>query len=91
MDEGRKLQRRNAYIVGAILLVLILLAVLIYQIVAICVKNAEYDELIERVEYYKQLKAEGDDEIKIRETYDWIAERAKELGYIFDGDKIYKE
>lgn len=91
MDERRKTERRNAYIVGAVLLALILLAIMVYQIVAICVKNAKYDELVERVEYYRQLKAENENEIEIKETYEWIVERAKELGYRFEDDKILKD
>lgn len=90
MDERRKTQRKNAYIVGAVLLLLILLAILVYQIIAMPAKRSEYDELIDKVEYYKELKENGEDEIKIKETYEWIVERARELGYRFEDDKIIK-
>lgn len=63
---------------------------MVYQMVAISVKNRDLDELQDKIAYYQQLKAAGEDEIAIKETYDWIVERARELGYRFDGDKLYE-
>lgn len=90
MDEERKVQRRNAFIVGAILLVLLLLAIMLYQIVAICSGKKDLDELQDKIDYLEELKKKGADEIEIKETYKWIYERAMELGYLFDGDKLIK-
>ncbi|MDY6367915.1 MAG: hypothetical protein SPL13_05335 [Clostridia bacterium] len=91
MDANRKKQRRTAFIIGGILLVLILLSIMLYQIIAIGQANARYDELCAKVEYYKQLKEEGAAEDEIRQTEEWIIQRARELGYRFENDKLYKE
>lgn len=93
MDESRKKQRKVAFFIGGILLVLILLSVLIYQLVAISKANAAYDELCAKVAYYKELTETGAAEIEITETREWIIQRARELGYRFDEDeyRLYKE
>ena len=87
MDENRKTQRKNAYIFGAILLAVILLSILVWQIAAILVKNAKYDELVARVEEYNMLIKDGKDELELKETKDWIIIRARELGYSFGEDR----
>ena len=91
MDEGRKVQRRNAYIVGAILLLLILLAIMVYQIVAINIKNRDLNELNDQIAYYNELKASGAEETEWRKTLEWIVRRAGELGYRFEDDHLIKD
>ena len=91
MDASRKKQRKVAFIIGGILLILILVSIMVYQIVSIRIANAKYDELCEKVEYYRELKEQGAAEDEIRQTEEWIVQRARELGYRFENDTLYKD
>lgn len=78
-----------AGVVGAALLALILLTVMVYQLIAIGVASSRKAELETAIVEYKQLVDEGEDLIAERSSYQWIVRRARQLGYAFDGDKLY--
>lgn len=78
-----------AGVVGAALLALILLTVMVYQLIAIGVASSRKAELETAIAEYKQLVDEGEDLIAERSSYQWIVRRARQLGYAFDGDKLY--
>jgi uncharacterized membrane protein len=79
-----------AGVVGAVLLALILISVMVYQLIAIGVANKRKAELETAIAEYKQLVEDGDDLLAERSTYQWIVRRARQLGYVFDGDKLYE-
>ncbi len=75
-------------VVGAVLLVLILLIVMVYQMIAIGVAQKRRQELDNAITEYKRLLQEGEDTVKEVSSLQWITRRARQLGYIFDGDKL---
>ncbi len=72
------------------LLLVVLLGVLIFQFVSIGVEKSKKAELEKSIAEYKRLIDGGEEELAARSEYWWIVKRARELGYRFDGDKIYK-
>jgi hypothetical protein len=70
--------------VGAVLLVVVLLFVMIYQLIAIGVNKKKNDEYNAAIAEYKRLIEDGENTLLIRRAEQWIIERAKELGYNFD-------
>ena len=81
----------NALKVGAIVLLVVLLALLIYQVVAIIVTKNKYDELISKIQYYEQRLEEGSEYEERVADEEWIIKRAHELGYWFENDRIGEE
>ena len=63
---------------------------MVYQLIAIGVANKRKAELETAITEYKQLVQDGDDLLAERSTYQWIVRRARQLGYVFDGDKLYE-
>ena len=59
-----------------------------YQLIAIGVETNRKAELDRAIVEYKQLVAEGDDLFAERTSYQWIVQRARQLGYSFNGDKL---
>ena len=78
-----------AITVGAVMLLVILLSVMIYQLIALGNKQKELAELNSKIEEYKTLIENGEDTLEVRSTRQWIIREARQLGYIFDGDNIY--
>lgn len=74
--------------IGAVLLVVILLFVMIFQFIAIGVSQREYNQLEARVKEYKELYASASETLEARSDYYWIVQRARELGYTFDGEEL---
>lgn len=77
----------GACVVGGVLLLFVLATVLIYQLVL--VGNAKKDINALRQEIYRleQENSQTEDEIA-RWTTEWqLEERARELGYLYPGDK----
>ncbi len=74
--------------VGAVLLLIILLAIMIYQLIAIGVSRKEEAELDAKIAKYEQLITENEQILDARSS-DWYAKRrANELGYYY-GDDIF--
>ena len=88
-EKSKRVQ--NALKVGAILLLVVLIALLAYQIVAIVVTKNKYNELIDKINYYNELVLEDTQKEEIYKTKEWIIERARELGYWFPEDVIDTE
>ena len=75
--------------VGAVLLIVILVSVLVYQLVSINKAVAKREELDNAIKEYNILKEDADKQLEAYSSYWWIVQRARELGYSFDGDKLY--
>ena len=73
------------------MLVVILLSVMLFQIISISVEKKKLAELEQEIAIYKELIESGNDTIEARTSRWWIIERARELGYVFDGDKLLGE
>lgn len=87
-EKGRRV--KIAVSVGAVLLLVILLMVWVYQMIAIGVKRRYNDELDAKITYYLEIKDDADKVLERRATLEWIEERARELGYVFKDDVLYK-
>ncbi|MBQ9104153.1 MAG: hypothetical protein IJY57_03600 [Clostridia bacterium] len=64
---------------------------MIFQIISISVEKKKLNELEEQIAIYKELIEDGEDTVEARTSRWWIIERARELGYVFDGDKLLGE
>jgi cell division protein FtsL len=89
MTESKLKRMIVALTVGAVLLLVCLLSVMVYQLVAIGKQEKELSELNAKIEQYRQMIEDGEDTLEVRSTRQWIIREARQLGYIFDGDKIY--
>ena len=81
MTEAKLKKVISAVTVGAVMLLVMLSAVLVYQLVSIKVKRNQIAELENRIAYYNQLTEEERLENQYRYELDWIENRARELGY----------
>ena len=88
MTESKFKRVIVASTVGAVLLVVVLLMIMIYQLIAIGVENKRIREYEARIAEYNALIAEGVDVKQALMERDWIVYEARKLGYIFEGDKI---
>ena len=86
MNESKYKRIIVASTVGAVLLVVILLFVMIYQLIAIGVNKKINDEYNTAIAEYERLIADGENTLKVRKADRWIIDRAKELGYNFVHD-----
>ena len=90
MNEEKFKRKVVAITVGAVMLVVILLSVLIFQLVSIGVEVNKREELDAAIAEYNLLKDEAGKELEAYSSYWWIVQRARELGYSFDGEHLYK-
>jgi len=88
MDQAKQKRLIVAGVVGAVLLALILVIVMCYQLIAIGVASSRKAELDRAITEYKQLVEDGDDLLAERTSYQWIVQRARQLGYVFNGDQL---
>ena len=72
--------------VGAVMLLVILLSVMIYQLISISKLKAEEADLEAKITEYQVLIEDTEDTIEARSMRWWIERRAREIGYIYDGD-----
>lgn len=90
MTEAKAKRIAIAVTIGAVILAFVLFCVLVFQFVEIGKGKAKYNELNTEIARYKELKENGENTLEARSSYWWIVSRARELGYVFDGDKILK-
>lgn len=88
MTEEKFKRTVVAVTVGAVLLVAVLVCVMVYQLIAIGVHKNKIASLNAEIERYKLLRDNEEKSIEARSSYWWIVQRARELGYVFDGDKV---
>ena len=69
--------------VGAVLLLVSLLAIMIYQMVAIQNKKADIKRLENAIVELEQLIEEGEDTIEIRSMREWIEREARRLNFVY--------
>lgn len=88
MDESKLKRIVGASVVTAVILVVLLSAVLIYQLLAISTQRKKIRELETQISAYEQLNDEARSSIEGRSQKWWIIQRARELGYKFADDSI---
>ncbi len=72
--------------VGAVLLLVILLSVMIYQLISIAVLKKQEAELETKIQQYEIMIEESGETLDARKTDWWIQRRAMEIGYVFEDD-----
>ena len=86
MTESKAKRLIVSITAGAVLLLVILLSVLVYQLVSIKKERDSLKEYNEQIAYYEQLIREKGDTLEARRQRWWIERRARELGYKFPDD-----
>ncbi len=88
MDESKLKRIVGASVVTAVILVVLLSAVMIYQLLAISTQRRKIRELETQIAAYEQMNEETRNSIEGRSSKWWIVQRARELGYKFEDDSI---
>ena len=86
MTESKAKRLIVAGTVGAVLLVVILVSVMIYQLISISVYQKRIRNYDAKIAEYERLIEEGED---TKETYQlrwWIEREARRLGLVYEGD-----
>lgn len=89
MTEEKAKKRIVAFTVGAVLLLVILLSVMVYQLISIKIYKDKVAELDREIAIYDQLIEEGNDTLAARQQWAWIEFRARELGLTKELEKTY--
>jgi len=89
MTNEKRKRLKASIMVGAILLLVIIVGVVIWQQVNISIRKNRIEHLEAEIKRYEQMIAEGEDQIAIRELEEWIEIEARELGYVWESDKKY--
>ena len=86
MNESKFKRLVVAITAGAVMLLIFLLIIMIYQLIAISAERAEERELRAVVEQYMALTEEQQNTLDARTSRQWIERRARELGYVYKED-----
>ena len=86
MEEQKYKRVRNAVIFGAVLLVVVLISILVFQLIKIRKDRQELEVLKEQISIYRALTAEEKETLGAMSTREWIEQKARELGLTLEGD-----
>ena len=86
MTESKFKRVISAVTIGAVLLLVMLLSVMVYQLFSIRVETRKKQELLDAIAYYDTLIEEGNDTLEVVQQRWWIERRARELGLIYPDD-----
>ena len=86
MDESKAKRLIVSCTVGAVLLAVILLSIMIYQLIAIGVKNNRIDDYKEQIKILDARIAASKEDLSAIKEREWIIYEARKLGYVFEGD-----
>ena len=87
MTNDKRKRLKSAVIVGAVLFLIIIMSIVIYQCVSISARKKRVEFLEAEIQRYYQLIEQGEETIELRSLREWIEVEARELGYIWDTDK----
>lgn len=90
MPESKAKRIIIATTVGAVLLVVILLFVMIYQLVTMSNYKKDIAELEKAIAEYNQMIEDGEQELEAKSKLLWIEREAKKLGYRYQDEIILK-
>ncbi len=86
MDEARFKRLVTAITVGAVLLLVVLLTVMVYQLISMKVKQNEIDALDTKIASYEKMIQDGEDEYSVRKSRWFLEREARKLGYVYKDD-----
>lgn len=76
------------------ILAVIVLFVLVLTLVTMLIQKGQLErrrtELQAQIEYYRQLKVDKEDELALRQTYEWLEQQARELGMISQDETLFQ-
>ena len=76
------------------ILAVIVLFVLVLTLVTMLVQKGQLErrrtELQAQIDYYRQLKVDKEDELALRQTYEWLEQQARELGMISQDETLFQ-
>ena len=88
MDQSKFRKIVIASTVTAVILLVTLLSVMVYQLVSIFTYKNAIAELEREIAAYEQMIDETGNTIETRSKRCWIERRARELGYIYSFEEI---
>lgn len=88
MTENKFKKVVVASIVGAIMLIVILVTVILYQVITMSSYIKQRDNLIENIAKLEKMIDDNASEEEIRQTKEWIEEQARKIGYKYPNDII---
>ena len=86
MKEEKRNKIEAAVTVNVLLLIVILAAVVIYQLVVIARVSSRKAQIISEIERYEALIKSGRDDLEYLQSYRNLRDLAIEYGYIFPDD-----
>lgn len=86
MEEQRRIRMAAAITVNVILLMVILTAVIIYQLIAIGVGNGRKKAMEKEISEYTQKLEEKQNDLDYLKSEEFLLDKAFELGYSFPKD-----
>lgn len=86
MDEQKKNRLAAAITVNVILLIVILAAVIVYQIVEIAMVNAKRNQIVAEINEYEQKIEQSEDALDYLKSEQYLLDLAFQLGYRFPKD-----
>lgn len=83
MNEEKRNRFVAAITVNAIILIVILAAVIIYQLVDISVLKSRRNNLEKDINYYTEEKQKAENSLDYYKSYDYLLDKAFEKGFVF--------
>ena len=83
MSESKLKKLIVATTVGAVLLIVVLLSIMVYQLISIKVQRNRIENLEAKIALYEQMCEDGENTLEQRSLNEWIIREAKKLGYNF--------
>lgn len=83
MNEEKRNRFVAAVTVNAIILIVILAAVIIYQLVDISVLKSRRSRLEKDITYYAQETQKAENSLDYYKSYDYLLDKAFEKGFVF--------
>lgn len=91
MTESKAKRLTVSLTCGAVLLLVLLLSVLVYQLISIKVYNDKNASLDAEIAKYERLLEDDKKTYEARKQLSWVKFRARELGLVDKLDRIYGE
>lgn len=86
MNDAKFKRLIMAITAGAVMLIVFLLMIMVYQLIAISVEKSEERELLAVIAEYEALIKDEENTLKAHSDRQWIERRARELGYVYIDD-----
>lgn len=84
MTEAKLKKIIVATTVGAVLLLIVLLSIMVYQLISIKVQKDKEEYLERKIAEYEALIEEGELIMEERSTEEWLVRAARHLGYVYE-------